>query len=237
MTQLIRRLKVADVFRIAVLVALASSAPAVSMSLQEDFDVADRIESGVILPAVFSDDSGLMFWGEAWNHSELSVSEGEDSVTWNLTRDGWGQGTWSAVALEPQDLGETRVRPMIVDWSGDNRMSLGDYVVLTAVNGTALHEDVEYTMTITNRIPSDTGGFWDSTTTTTTIIFTMTCDGALDYTGQKTVRSFFLYPVGSDSILQEVIILIVAVATVFLTVYLLLLRAFMKRRRRTLDKR
>lgn len=192
--------------------------------MQEDASLTVRLDDGVILPA-----TGLNIGrtpSDNWEDSSISVSDGTDTARWNMSIHEWGTGTWSAYVFEPRDLGDAVVRLTVVDWGGDNDKTFGDYVVLTAVNGTAFEEDVTYTVKISS--PSEPPTYTDATFVCTTATFELTRDGDIKWDIETVVRSYVVYEDESDILIAAS--LIAVVAAVCLGIYAVLLGTATRRR-------
>jgi hypothetical protein len=66
-----------------------------------------------------------------WNGSELSVSDGTETVKWILLNESWEEHVgWMAVSFESKNLSGLVLTPTIVDWMLPGYVSAGDQIVL-----------------------------------------------------------------------------------------------------------
>lgn len=92
-----------------------------------------------------SPDLGL-FAGGPWEQYRVSLYEGDSVVGWTFQNHGLDGGTWSALYLGTNALGDLNASLTVIDIAGDGQVLYGDSLVLTAQDGTAFADDVIYRM-------------------------------------------------------------------------------------------
>lgn len=101
-----------------------------------------------------SEVSGGVMWtvgfevyvGGSWNSSVLSLSDGQERVSWRTQSERLGNGSWASEYFGEVNLPGLALALTIVDFSGDGRLGPGDTLTFVATNGTSFAEGVTYSM-------------------------------------------------------------------------------------------
>jgi hypothetical protein len=112
--------------------------------LYREHELLSAAGEGVLLYPCYPD-KGL-FTGLPWESFRLSMYQGDSVVGWTFQNDGLDDGAWSALSLGTKTLGDLNVSLTVVDMTGNGIVGLGDYVVVTAQDGTTFSDGTVYSL-------------------------------------------------------------------------------------------
>lgn len=112
----------------------------------DDSDVVSGSVYGVTMALRMNSST---YWTSLTN---VTLSDNVNSVNWSFSspiwdfwhRDVWSRYSLTPVAFEERNLSGLAVEPTLIDWSGEGRISPGDLLVLTPLNGSSFEEGVLY---------------------------------------------------------------------------------------------